>query len=249
MRLHRYFLFAMLGWSAAQCQTPNCDFRQYKAAAGLKAEATESGLQVTWQGEQDRHLRALFAIRGGQPVVRELAVEKGKGAWVTLARDLSPEFDVTSGRRRISEQQLQPLRALKLDTPERLEREKWNAFWDAPLDVPGGRNTNMDLPRTAAEIRHAKATYNATGCDVKTDGARLEVSFSGLSMGIFSGKLMFTVYKGTNLLRQEAIAKTEEPSVAYKYEAGLKGFAIDKAKDVMWRDVARAWRNTNLAAP
>jgi len=61
-------------------------------------------------------------------------------------------------------------------------------------------------------------------------------------MGIFSGKLMFTVYKGTNLLRQEAIAKTEEPSVAYKYEAGLKGFAIDKAKDVMWRDVARAWQ-------
>ena len=43
-------------------------------------------------------------------------------------------------------------------------------------------------------------------------------------MGIFSGSLQYTAYKGTNLLRQEVIAKTGEPSVAYKYMGGLKGF-------------------------
>ena len=35
------------------------------------------------------------------------------------------------------------------------------------------------------------------------------MTFPGLSMGIFSGDLQFTVYKGTNLVRMDAAAKTE----------------------------------------
>ncbi len=75
-----------------------------------------------------------------------------------------------------------------------------------------------------------------------TEGARLAVTFSGLEMGIFSGELQYTVYRGSNLLRQEAIAKTNEPSVAYIYSAGLKGFDIAKHPAVVWRDSARAWQ-------
>ena len=56
------------------------------------------------------------------------------------------------------------------------------------------------------------------------------------------GSLQFTVYRGTNLLRQEAIAKTNEPSVAYKYVGGLKGFAISDDTRVVWRDTARGWQ-------
>ncbi|MDQ2900224.1 MAG: hypothetical protein M3Y07_10530, partial [Acidobacteriota bacterium] len=228
---------------AAYGQALNCDLRRYQPLEGLTAEIRQDGLRVSWQGERGQQLRATFAIRDKQPIVRELAVRKADGDWKIAASNLTPEFEVTSGKRRISEQQLAPLRKLKLDqNPEYLEQQKWNAFWDAPLDVPGTKGTNPGLPRTPEEIRHAKATYNATGCQVKTNGARLEVSFPGLSMGIFSGELMFTVYKGTNLLRQEAIAKTEEPSVAYKYNAGLDGFTLDKAKRVVWEDVARSWQ-------
>ena len=63
---------------------------------------------------------------------------------------------------------------------------------------------------------------------------RVEVTFPGLSMGIFAGDLRFTSYRGTNLFRMDAIAKTDEPSVAYKYEAGLKGFSTepDAARDL-----------------
>ncbi len=78
---------------------------------------------------------------------------------------------------------------------------------------------------------------------MKTEGARLEVTFPGLSMGIFAGDLRFTVYKGANLLRQEAIAQTQEQSVAYKYNAGLKGFAIGQNTRVVWQDVARSWQH------
>ena len=44
---------------------------------------------------------------------------------------------------------------------------------------------------------------------VKTDGDRVSVTFNGLSLGLFAGDLEFTVYKGSNLLRQEAVASTQ----------------------------------------
>src|SRR5207244_1796807 len=136
------------------------------------------------------------------------------------------EFEVTSGKRRLSEQQMAPLRKLGVAfTPEVVDREKWFAFWDAPLMIPGSGNTSMDLPRKPEEIRRAWAKFHASTCSVKTDGARIEVEFAGVDLGIFSGSLRYTVYRGTNLLRQETIAKTDEPSVAYKYVAGLKGLA------------------------
>lgn len=243
MKLRRACLLSAVAWSATYGQSLNCDLQEYKAAPGLKAESTAAGFQLAWDGETGQHLRAIFAIRNNQPMVAELAIRKG-AAWSILARDLTPEFDVVSGRRRLSEQQMEPLRGLKIAlTPEVVDREKWNAFWDAPLEIPGALHGALDMPRTAAEIRRASASYNATGCQVKTDGARLELTFPGLSMGIFSGQLRFTVYRGTNLLRQEAIAKTDEQSVAYKYNAGLKGFAINQVKRVMWQDVARAWQD------
>jgi hypothetical protein len=103
--------------------------------------------------------------------------------------------------------------------------------------VPPGPNGRVyGLPRRPEEIRTANATFKASSCSVKTDGARVEVNFPGLSMGIFSGSLQFTSYRGASLLRVEAIAKTDEPSVAYKYEAGLRGFSTALTPVVTWRD-------------
>ena len=229
-------LFALA--AVARAQTPACDMHDYKASPGLTAQTRATGLELSWQGERGESLRAVFAIRSGQPMVHELAVN-GE----ILAHDLTPEYEVTSGRRRISEQQLAPLRALHLDTNAAyIEQQKWNAFWDAPLEIPGNKGANVDLPRRPEEIRRASATFAASGCKVKTNGARLEVTFPGVSMGIFAGDLIYTVYRGTNLVRQEVVAKTEQQSVAYKYRAGLKGFDINSSKRVAWQDVARAWQ-------
>ena len=41
----------------------------------------------------------------------------------------------------------------------------------------------------------------------------------------------------------EAIAKTDEPSVAYKYVTGLKGFTAGEDTRVVWRDDARGWQH------
>jgi hypothetical protein len=243
LKLTQALIFTALSARIAFAQGLNCDLGGYKPQDGLKAEVRAGTLEFTWQGERREQLRASFTIRGGQPIVQELAARKNGGNWIVLGQNLTPEFELTSGVRRLSEQQMAPLRDLNVKlTPDVVEREKWNAFWDAPLVVPGRPGTNLGLPRKPEEIRKAWAKYHATSCQVKTEGARMEVVFPGLEAGIFSGSLQYTVYRGTNLLRQEAVAKTTEPSVAYKYVAGLKGFPITDSTRIVWRDTARGWQ-------
>jgi hypothetical protein len=241
--LRRVLAAALFLSGALAAQPLSCDLSAYKAQDGLKADLRNGALELSWNGARGQQLRAAFTVRNGQPLVTELAARKAGGNWIVLGRNLTPEFEVTSGKRRLSEQQMAPLRQLGIQlTPEVVDREKWNAFWDAPLMIPGAPRTNLDLPRKPEEIRRAWATYHAGACQVRSDGARIEVEFPGLELGIFSGRLRYTVYRGTNLLRQEAIAKTDEPSVAYKYVAGLKGLGIAADTRLVWRDVARSWQ-------
>jgi len=264
MRVLLTTIALLLSSSMAFADALKCDLSAYTAATGLTATVDQDTLVVTWAGDQGSELRARYGIDAGQPVVRELAVRKRGGQWAALGQNLVPEYYVVSGVRRMTTQQGEPLRQLGINiTPEVIEKEKWYAFWDAPLIVPGvnpGNNVQQGggrgsqpqaglgteppgprgrvygLPRKAEEIRRQNASFNATSCAVKTDGARIEVTFPGLSMGIFAGSLQFTSYRGTNLFRMDAVARTNEPSVAYKYEAGLKGFTTALMPRVTWRD-------------
>ena len=153
MKLHGILACAALWTGAAWAQ--DCDLSAYKPQPGLTAANRAGVLDVTWNGERGESLRAAFTIRNGQPLVSELAARKSAGSWIVLGRDLSPEFEITSGVRRLSQQQIDPLvNELHVAiTPEVVEREKWNAFWDAPLMVPGRPGTNLGLPRKPEEIR------------------------------------------------------------------------------------------------
>jgi hypothetical protein len=181
-----------------------------------------------------------------------------------LASGATPEFRVASGFRRLDQEALPALQAsVGKVTQQVLDRYKWDAFWDAPLHVPGGEmahhgatppangipGTNQPgLPRNPDEVKRATASYHADSCEAKSDGARLEVSFPGVEMGIFSGRLQYTIYKGTDLLRMEVIAKTEQDSVAYKYDAGLEGIDIRPDTKAMWRDTANVWQSYQFGA-
>ena len=132
---------------AVLAQNANCDLHNYKPQEGLKAVANDGVLELAWDGRKGEQLRASFTIREGHPTVSELAARKS-GKWIILGRNLTPEYQVTTGHRRLSEQQMAPLRKLGVQfTPEVVDREKWNAFWDAPLMVPGLPNSSWDLPR------------------------------------------------------------------------------------------------------
>jgi hypothetical protein len=211
----RLLAFLLLSVRILPADALNC-INHATFSLGLGARIENNTLVVTWAGERGAPLSASFAIDRATPVVRELAAS---GA--VLARNLTPEFATMSGVRRA---------AHGLDYEHR-----WDVFWDAPLSIPG-HGENPGLPRKPEEIRKGLASFDTHSCEVRQEGARIEVSFPGLSLGIFSGRLQFTVYRGSNLVRLEAIAKTDEPSVAYKYTAGLGGFSTQDLARVRWRD-------------
>jgi len=216
--------------------TLTCDLAQYKPGAGPSASVDQNVLTVSWPGQSGSEMRTRYAIDGGQPIVRELSVRKAGGPWVTLGHNLAPDYHVISGIRRMSTQQADPLKAAGVElTPEVIAKNRWYAFWDAPLVMKPGREI-IGPPRAPSDIKQATASFRTSSCRVKTDGAALEVTFPGLSMGIFSGDLRFTAYRGTNLLRMDALASTKEEWIAYKYEAGLKGLSTDLTPRVVWRD-------------
>jgi hypothetical protein len=219
----------------------NCNLTGYQGAAGLNAASASDSLTVTWDGDRSQELRLRFVIDSGTPTIAELAARKKGGAWGTLATDVTPEYRVASGRRRMDREAEEGLEenGIKEVTPEVFEKYQWDPFWDAPLNVPGGQaddRRTIGLPRKPEEIHRATASYQAASCEVKTDKTHLTVTFPGVTLGVFAGQLQFTVYKGSNLIQQEVVAKTDQNSVAYKYEAGLKGLTTADSR-IVWRDL------------
>src|SRR5262245_42877056 len=232
-----------------------CTMNGYKATPGLSAAVAGNVLTVSWNGDRNQELRLRFSIESGTPTVQELAIRKTGGPWHALASRVVPEYRVVSGLRRMSDQQMTPLRGLGVElTADVIDKYRWDPFWDAPLDLtpPGGRGGNPPpadgvanqpgLPRKPGEIKRAAAVYHATGCAVRTNGGRLEIAFPGVEIGVFSGTLQYSIFKGSNLIQQEILATTSEPWVAYKYDAGLSGLSTNNAK-VAWRDTAGNWQD------
>ena len=247
---------AVLGVAATASADPlTCSLTGYTAAPGLTAAVADNTLTLTWDGDKTQEVRMRLGVEQGAPMLRELAAHRKGSPWSVLAANVSPEFKVVAGFRRMSNQQMQPLNELKVPITDAIINEKkWDAFWDAPLFLgpPPARAGNPPptagianqpgLPRKADEISRASASWHLSGCAVKTNGARIEVTFAGVTLGPFEGGLRFTVYKGTNLFKQEVVAKTTQPSVAYKYDAGLKGMPIQAGARATWRDIANTWQ-------
>ena len=255
-----------LGVAAAGAQPAagalTCDLNGYAGRPDATAEISGDGLTVEWAGAGTEQVRLRLAIRQGMPVIDELALKGDRAAaWTRVATGLGIEFTIVEGLRRISNQQLAPLRALDVElTPQVVDRYKWDVFWDAPLDLrtetSGGNPPPADgvagqpgLPRSPDEIRRADAAYGPIGCTVRSDGRRLSTSFSGLSLGSFAGALVISVHAGTNLIRVEAVASTDLPSVAYKYDVGLTGLDLGRDSRVHWRDLATQPQSFSLRGP
>ena len=153
--------------AAASADPLVCTLSGYKAAPGLTAAVSDNVLTLAWDGDRTQEVRLRLGIDAGAPAVRELAVRRKGGTWAVLAANAAPDFRIVAGMRRMSNQQLQPLNGLKVPiTPAIIAEHKWDAFWDAPLNLgPSGRGGNPPpaegiagqpgLPRKADEIGRA----------------------------------------------------------------------------------------------
>src|ERR1700722_19223146 len=124
--------------AAPAIQAQNCNLSEYKPSPGLTADASQKTLALIWDGEKNNELRLRLSLQNGTPVIQDVSLRQKGGTWVTLATNLEPEFHVVSGLRRMTDQQILPLKGLGIKiTPQILDQDRWEAFWDAPLNVPG----------------------------------------------------------------------------------------------------------------
>jgi hypothetical protein len=87
-------------------------------------------------------------------------------------------------------------------------RGGWNAFFDDPTTHPEG-------------TKHVLGTFTLKTAKARSVADRVELEFGGMQMGSFEGALVYTFYPGSRLLKQEAVLTTNDPDVAYYYDAGL----------------------------
>ena len=154
--------------------------------------------EITWQGEDGKTWKAEAGIEKGIPCIAALSYQE-KGGWVLLAGPLYPQFEVTTG-----------VRKMDVNLGHDVEN-RWNAYGDSPL--------------SGAEVSSATASFSSAKCEVSRDGAVTMVDFDGLAMGCFKGGVRFSFYEGSNLIRVEAVAaNNEHDSLAYIYRAALGGF-------------------------
>ena len=230
--------------SRAAAEPLRCDLSQLKPAPGLSASLSDNLLTVSWRGDGNHELRLRLTIVDARPLIRDLSVRKGTGAW---AARREPRARIPRGHRRAPHDDAAggSLRAAGIEiTEDVIDKNRWYAFWDAPLEIPsatppggrgGGANRALGGPRTASEIRRADATFSATSCRARTDGASLEVSYPGLTLGSFAESCASrsieapTSYAWTRSRRR---ARNGWPT----YDAGLGGFSTALTPRVTWRD-------------
>ncbi len=248
----------LLAAAPALAEPLSCSLSGYRAQPGLTASLANGALALQWSGDRGQELRARFVLASGTPTIEELAVRKAGGTWGVVASNVVADYRVTTGLRRMSNQQMAPLRGLGVDlTDDVVDTYRWDPFWDAPLELGAAANRSSNpppaagvanqpgLPRSASEIVRSPARYAVTACTVITDGTRIVVSFPGVALGAFTGSLQYTLFKGSNLVQQEVVATTSTPWVAYKYHAGLAGMNTAGAR-VVWRDIANTWQDYRL---
>ena len=98
-----------------------------------------------------------------------------------------------------------------------VRRKGWNAFFDYPPDHPDGTSAffgNLVLDA----IR------------VETTGNRVRVRCGTFRAGPFEGSLVYTFFPGSRLLQQQAVVVTDEPNVAYYYDAGIEFSAPEQVQ-------------------
>ncbi|MGH9845081.1 MAG: hypothetical protein ACREEM_40715, partial [Blastocatellia bacterium] len=127
VKLLTAFCLTLPVWVYAQARTPvaatlradplNCRLSEYKPAPGLSASVISDTLTITWEGDRGARLRMRFEIVSGTPTIRELAIRPRGGQWRTLVTNVTPEFRVVSGLRRVTAQQLEPDSLAALGVP------------------------------------------------------------------------------------------------------------------------------------
>ncbi len=98
-----------------------------------------------------------------------------------------------------------------------VRRKGWDAFFDYPPAHEQGTNAHF-------------GAFELDGIRVESLGNRVRLHFGGFRAGPFHGSLIYTVFAGSRLVKQEAVVQTDEPNVAFFYDAGIEFAAPEQVR-------------------
>jgi len=104
-------------------------------------------------------------------------------------------------------------------------------YWIESGKRRGGFDQFFDFPPSHPDgTRRFQTEFKAANPKVTTKGDRVEVSFEGLRLGHFSGRIAYAFFPGSRLIQQEAVVSTQEPDTAFYYDAGFQWSADSDRK-------------------
>lgn len=98
-----------------------------------------------------------------------------------------------------------------------IRRKGWDAFFDYPPAHSQGTQAHF-------------GTFELDGIRVESLGNRVRLHFGGFRAGPFQGSLIYTIFAGSRLVKQEAVVRTDEPNVAFFYDAGIEFAAPEQIR-------------------
>ena len=106
---------------------------------------------------------------------------------------------------------------------EKIVQRATPLYWCETGTREGGWDQFFDFPPShAGGTRRFQGVFKLTSARAKSSGSRVDLTFDGLQLGIFKGSVQYLFYPGGRLIQQRALVRTDEPNVAFYYEAGLK---------------------------
>jgi hypothetical protein len=213
-------LRAVLGavmWGAAavtfgnlgQAQRVEVDLAGYARSCGVDIRRAGSTLAATWPVGNGESGQVSLNLQPGGPLIHSLGLKGSEGAPPEpLLREIDPAFLLTVGTRSAPE-----------GRPP--DMSIWNTFFDKPATRP------YRTYASRLDLRQARVTSH---------GRRATIALGDVTIGPFSGELVFTLYPGSRLAHVEAVVTTQEDRRAVLYDAGLVGDSPG------WRHIA--WMDT-----
>ena len=204
--------------SLAAAEPLECDFTDYRWSEDLQAEEVDGDIVVSWSGGPVMWVRATF---GMSPVgTTRLRARFGLDAGAPVIRDLA--MVDSTGEWVSAVRDARPGFVMAEWVRQTAEQSRY--------PITNARSASVEITRGAA-------AFSFKSCWIRGGFENLEVSLNELTVGSFRGSLEFSVRRGSDQLRQEAVVSSTRPLVGVAYHAGLVGLGRSDFTAVRWIDV------------
>ncbi|WP_076349943.1 hypothetical protein [Paludisphaera borealis] len=188
-------VFVVLACAASYARGESkVDLSGYRPDCGVDVEHHDGRLSLQWPIAGGEVGRVTLDLRSGRPLIAEMAIAgKDVGERGPILTEVDPVAFLVVGERRLPPGQPPGMSV-------------FNVFFDTPAKRPFQRHGSKFALGDVA---------------VTSQGRRLAVTLSGLTIGPFRGAWRINLYPGSRLVHVEAVVSTSEDGRAILYDVGL----------------------------